>query len=466
MSARVSLRDSSQPGTAASAASPARISARSQRVSANCSASDSRRTCVSCAARRAGLHRLARRIDALLGAEALLVEGAQRRLGILQRRARRAPAPLSTSSRAPARRSSRACACERSVRRRRRARFQLRARAQRAARAARSCAPCRPRTELSVERRDSTRIVQIARAQLRGSAPARAPAPGRLAPLLALGSERRLPRLPAASRLAEAARRVPRARRLQRLLGGARCSRRELAGVAAASRARRSRAILRRGCARPASCGAADPRASRCAPWMRGCAASRSRLGRRSAPRAPRASAVLRAAARSRRPARPRRAGPSGAARARARPRAVGAAADAQPVAPDPLALAGDPASSPAASCRARAAAPRAAESAVRTPTSGAAIAAGPRTRAASVPRAAAALPALAAFQAASRGPVARCASAAGDVVQFVDAHGLEVVTRARSRRRAPSPPRLQSRRQARLRAEARAREPLAGSPA
>ena len=52
-SARALFSDSSKAGTAASAARPARISARSNRVAANCSTIPSRRTRDSCASRRA-----------------------------------------------------------------------------------------------------------------------------------------------------------------------------------------------------------------------------------------------------------------------------------------------------------------------------------------------------------------------------------------------------------------------------
>ena len=84
-SARAPCSDSSQAGTAASAASPARISARSKRVAANCSTMPSRRTRDSCATMRACSMACARGIHARLGIEALLVERAQRAVGFFER---------------------------------------------------------------------------------------------------------------------------------------------------------------------------------------------------------------------------------------------------------------------------------------------------------------------------------------------------------------------------------------------
>ena len=250
MSARASLRDCSQPGTSASAARPARMLGERR--------SGSRRTAPRAPrAARASPGRpgarapspRARALHALLGREPLLV--AARAAPPRSLPAPRAPAAssLSTVSRSARVSPRRACAwmigsspeassASSSARRRSELRALLA-----------SCAPCRRATELSVERRDSTRTCRSRALTCRLCACERASARA-VRRSSRSRAELGVPRPPAASRVACGARKF-RARPRAAPPGWRRARARAHRHPAAV--ARRAAAIPRRGCARPAS---------------------------------------------------------------------------------------------------------------------------------------------------------------------------------------------------------------------
>ena len=168
-------------------------------------------------------------------------------------------------------------------------------------------------TELSVERRDSTRTCRSRALTCRLCA-ASAPAPGRCAAPHARAPSAGVPRSPAAPASPAARASSARARRSASCGGGALA--RDLAGVAAAV-ALRAAATPRRGCAPGLQCGQHDPRACGahcCSCVLGGLALALGLAQARQRAARERRLRLLHALAR---PRAPWRAAPSGAARAR-----------------------------------------------------------------------------------------------------------------------------------------------------
>ena len=227
----------------------------------------SRRTRVSCAARRAASMASRAVVHALLGFQALLVERAQLGLRIFERaaRGRQLGLHLETARQRVVEARLRA---RRSAHRRWRAPLPVRAHAARAARAAPSCAEA-DAIELSVERRDSMRSSR-SRAATCAAWAADAAVRHRLAALFALVLELR----PARVELAQQDRPRSSSARARASASWPRPSR---CATSAASSSRRSRRSVD-SCARARVASSWPSRSAwwRCAPWMPACAWSRS----------------------------------------------------------------------------------------------------------------------------------------------------------------------------------------------